>query len=172
MWPFKQIKEWFFPKQYLEYRDSVVTLVAYLPVGDISALFTWEELHIPYRYDTDTGKKDGKYDRLQNYNGADLTIKAKGGDCESKASVFVEVGNSPEWTAAGWSFRHILMVYADYTAHDVALYTGPKGQTGWFDGAIYSGDYSAMKKHYDSIGWYITYWAVVNDIGQIITEID
>lgn len=172
MWPFQQVKDWFFPKEYLEYRDSLRGLVLYLPIGDIEALIAWRKRWIPYRSDTDTGKPDGKYDPLQNYNGADLTIKAKGGDCESIAAVFVEVGDSPEWTAVGWSFKHILMVYADYTAHDVAFFTDPDGKTGWIDGIAYYGDFKAMKAYYDSIDWIITYWAIVNDIGEIVKQLE
>ena len=168
MWPFKQVKNWFFPP--CEYRDSVAALVAYLPIGNLDNLLCWSKKWIPYRSDTNTGKPDGVYDPLQNYNGADLTIKAKGGDCESIAAVFVEVIDSPEWTAAGWASQHICMVYSNNTAHDVCFFDGPNG-TGWIDGAIYYGTYTDMRAYYDSIGWRIIDWWIANDLGQEITEL-
>ena len=171
MWPFKQVKNWFFPKEYLDYRDSLRGLVLYLPVGDLDALVAWRKKHIPYRSDTDTGLPDGKYDPLQNFNGADLTIKAKGGDCESIAAVYVEVGDSPEWTAAGWAWEHVCMVYADNTAHDVAFFYAPDGRTGWIDGVVYYGDLAAMRAYYDSIDWSITNWWVANDLGEIVRHL-
>ena len=167
MWPFKQVKDWFFPQEYLEYRDSLRGLVLYLPVGNLDALVAWRKKHVPYRSDTDTGKPDGKYDRLQNYNGADLTIKAKGGDCESIAAVYSEVIRA--W--AGWESWHVRMVYADNTAHDVAVFCDPDGNMGWIDGAIYCGGYDDMRAFYDSIGWHIIDWQTVNDIGEHLVEL-
>ena len=171
MWPFKQVKNWFFPKEYLDYRDSLRGLVLYLPAGDLDALVAWCKKWVPYRSDTDTGLADGKYDPLQNYNGADLTIKARGGDCESIAAVYVEVGDSPEWTAAGWSFFHVCMVYANNTAHDVARFDHVDGRTGWIDGVVYYGDLAAMRAYYDSIDWSITNWWVANDLGEIVRHL-
>ena len=162
MWPFKQIKNWFFPPTYLEYRDSVDALVAYLPAGDLDALAAWCEKWVPYRSDTDTGKPDGIYDPLQNYNGADLTIKAKGGDCESIAAVYVEV--IAQWH--GWQSEHVYMAYADYTAHDVCYFQRPDGTTGWIDGQVWDGGYEDMYAFYKAEGWLITDWWVASDIGQ------
>lgn len=163
MWPFKQIKEWFaFP----EYRDSVEALLAYLPVGDLQSLIDWVAKWIPYKYDTDTGEENGKYDPLQNFNGADLTIKAKRGDCESKAAVFVEIIR--RWF--GWDAWHITFCFTrefdKYEAHDVVFFVDPDGQMGWIDGIIYYGDYKAMRQHYDLIGWAIYDWWVANDLGE------
>ena len=167
MWPFKQAKEWFFPKEYLEYRDNLRGLVLYLPVGNLDALVAWRKEWVPYRSDTDTGLSDGKYEPLQNFNGADLTIKAKGGDCESIAAVYVEV---IAWWH-GWTAEHITMVYADNTAHDVAFFYAPDGRTGWIDGDVHYGNRADMKAYYDSIGWYITDGWVANDIGQTVSMV-
>ena len=151
-----------------EYRDSLAGLVAYLPVGDLEVLIYWRQKWIPYRSDTDTGLPDGKYDPLQNYNGADLTIKAKGGDCESIAAVFSEVIRA--WH--GWRSFHICMVYANNTAHDVAFFIDPNGRTGWIDGGVHYGHYEDMKDFYACVGWNITYWWEVNDLGEKIRSIE
>ena len=93
------------------------------------------------------------------------------GDCESIAAVYVEVGDSPEWTAAGWTWEHVVMVYEDNTAHDVGFFHHPDGRTGWIDGDVHYGDRADMRAYYDSVGWYITDWWVVNDIGQFVRPI-
>ena len=162
IWLFKQIKNWFaFP----EYRDSLAALVVYLPVGDLESLLMWAKKWLPYRYDTDTGEENGKYDPLQNYNGADLTIKAKRADCESIAAVFSEV---IRWWK-GWESWHVCFVftrtYNKYEAHDVCFFKRPDGSMGWIDGQVYEGGYNAFKQHYDLIGWDICDWYIVNDMG-------
>jgi len=160
MWPLRQIKAWFaFP----EYRNSVAALVAYLPVGDITSLIAWRNKWIKYK--TDAGDGRGP----DNYNGADLTIKLMFGDCESIAAVFVEV---IRWWF-GWDAVHVLFVFTcdngnTYEAHDVACYTDPHGLRGWIDGIEYCGGYSAMRKHYDAIGWKLEDWWIVNDLGQVV----
>lgn len=169
---FKGIKEWFFPKEYLEYRDSLAGVVAYLPPGDLNALVAWRNKHLPYRSDTDTGKPDGKYDPTQEYNGADLTIKMKGGDCESLAAFCSEVIR--EWK--GWSTFHVLMYFVDRTdpkktlkGHDIATFTTPSGKMGWIDGDVHWGNIHDMKKFYaDEWGWDIKSWYTASDIGQKI----
>lgn len=168
---FKKIKKWFsFP----EYQDSLAKLIAYLPVGRVDLLLEWALVWIPYKRDLDAQRN---YDPLQNYNGADLTIKAKSGDCESIAAVFKEVISSPEWTARGWAAEHVCFVFPnpdkprEYLGHDVCFFIGEEGGSGWIDGKIYYGDYSDMRKFYDSIGWHITDWWLVNDMGEHLTEL-
>ena len=161
--PFKAIKAWFaFP----EYRDSVAALVAYLPVGDLDSLVMWREKWIPYKSD----KGDGG--GLDNYNGADLTIKAKGGDCESIAAVYSEVIR--QWK--NWESWHVCFVFTrtegkTYEAHDVAVFIDPKGRQGWIGGDIHYGNYEDFKNYYNDIGWKIVDWFVVNDIGQKVSKL-
>lgn len=166
MWPFKQIKAWFaFP----EYRDSVAALVAYLPVGDLNAIAEWERVHIKYTPDVDD---KGNYDPTKEYNGADLTIKMKEGDCESKAAVFVEVGNSPEWAADGWEFHHMRMVFTnregELKGHDVAYFRNTrKGVQGWFENGPHIGTYTDLRQFYlREQGWKIDDLWAVNDMGE------
>lgn len=172
---FSGVKNWFFPPEYLEYRDSLRGLVEYLPPGDLDALVAWRKKHVPYKSDTDTGKPDGKYDYTQEYNGADLTIKMKAGDCESIAALYSEV---IRWWK-GWRSHHILMYFVDrkgpkkkLQGHDVAVFTTPAGKLGWIDGEIHWGGYPEMKKFYaDEWGWDIKSWWVANDIGQKVNPI-
>jgi hypothetical protein len=159
---FKAIKDWFFPP--LEYRDNLRDLALYLPVGNLDALVAWCNKWIPYRRDLN---EQGGFDPLQNYNGADLTIKAKAGDCESIAAVYSEVIRT--WT--GCESWHVFMLYADGKAHDVAVFTLPGGRQGWIDGQVHYGGYEAMYAYYKADGWYITDWWVVNDLGQATGEL-
>src|SRR3990167_171639 len=158
MWPFKQIKAWF---AWPEYRDSLAALVAYLPVGDLSALVMWRVKWVPYKSD------EGDGGGLDNYNGADLTIKAKGGDCESIAAVYSETVR--QWSQ--WESWHVCFVFTrtdgkTYEAHDVAFFVDDKGRMGWIDGGIYYGDYKAFLQAYDLQGWHIIDWWQANDIGE------
>lgn len=153
---FRVIKDWFFPP--LEYKGSVKELVEYLPVGDLDVLCLWVEKWIPYVKDSDTKG-------LDNYNGADLTIKAKYGDCESKAAVFVEVISHWKNWAAGhiwFSFNH----NGIYKAHDVCWYITPKGTRGWIEVAPKVGGIDEMRQYYKFIGWDIISTYCVNDIGE------
>jgi hypothetical protein len=158
-----------FLKGYSDYKDSLDALVSYLPSGDLDTLLRWGKKWIPYRHDID---KDGKYDPLQNYNGADLTIKAKGGDCESIAAVHSEVIRRwPKWES--W---HVCMVFTrdcgdTYEAHDVAVFKDPTYGQGWIDGQIFYGDYEAMYGFYKGEGWAIVGWWEVNDLGERIRQI-
>jgi len=156
--PFKAIKNWFaFP----EYRDSVAALVAYLPIGDLSALMMWRKKWVPYKSD------EGNGGGLDNYNGADLSIKAKGADCESIAAVYSEVIRQwPQWES--W---HVCFVFTrtdgkTYEAHDVAAFLNPKGEQGWIDGPAYYGGYNDMFAFYKAEGWHIIDWWQANDIGE------
>lgn len=155
-----------FFKGYSDYQPSVAALVAYLPVGDLETLRLWREKHIPYVKDTDPKG-------LDNYNGADLTIAAKGGDCESIAAVYKEV--IQRWP--GWQAWHVLFVFVEtggngtYKAHDVCVFVDPDGEQGWIDGGVCMGGYSTMRASYEALGWHITDWWVVNDIGQLVLHI-
>lgn len=168
MWPFKQIKNWFFPREYLDYRDSLRGLIEYLPAGNLEALVAWRNTHILYRSDTGTGKPDGRYDPLQNYNGADLTIREKSGDCESIAAVYSEVIR--QW--AGWESWHVAFFFPNpdeggkYSGHDVAVFFTPDLRQGWIDGGVHYGGYEDMYAFYQAEGWVIEDWWVANDIGQ------
>ena len=157
---FKDIKEWFaFP----EYRDSLASLVEYLPPGNLKALIEWTDKWIPYTSDEGDGAG------LDNYNGADLTIKAKGGDCESIAAVYSEVIR--QWK--GWESWHVCFVftreYNKYEAHDIAFFVDNENRMGWIDGGIFYGGYEAFRQHYDLMGWKILDWWRASDSGERIS---
>jgi hypothetical protein len=160
MWPFKGIKEWFFPKEYLEYKDNIKDVAGYLPVGDLEILKEYGKRIIPYVKDTDIKN-------LDNYNGGDLTLKLRFGDCESIAAFYVEV--VAHWE--GWVSSHIYMLYENGKAHGVAHFINPEGFSYWIDGAVYKGSYKEMFDFYKSVGWDIKEMAVVNDLGETIKEI-
>lgn len=155
---FRSLKEWFFPP-YLEYREDVKSLTEYLPAGDLDALAAWRAHHIPYVGDFDA---NGRFDKLQDFNGADLTIKAKGGDCESIAAVYIEVIR--HWK--GWRAWHVTMWYDDGSGHDVCAFTTPAGKQGWIDGVVRWGGYAEMADFYTSIDWKIKRWYEANDLGE------
>ena len=161
----KGIKEWFFPKEYLEPQPSLDALVAYLPVGDLAALSAWVKHNIPYHRDLD---ENGNYDKLQNYNGADLTIRARRGDCESRGAIFSEVIR--RWK--GWSSGHAYFKFVDdkgaKKAHDICWFVTPSGQHGWMENAPHFGTDKEMVKFYAGIGWKIDAIHQVNDMGERI----
>lgn len=165
-----------FLKGYSDYRDSVAALVAYLPEGDLETLVLWRRKWVPYRSDTDTGEADGEYDKLQNYNGADLTLKAGHGDCESRGAICKEVISSPEWAAKGWASEHIYFSFirpdGTKSAHDVAYYTHTDGRKGWIEGRIvHEGDYNDLVAHYAGLGWNIIKLWAVNDMGEKVRDL-
>ena len=159
---FKSIKEWFFPP-YMREVDSVNELIGLLPVGDLDALCEWVRVYIPYHHDLD---ENGKYDPLQNYNGADLTIKARRGDCESKAAVCSEV---IRWRK-GWKTGHTYFQFdnrlGERKAHDICWFIAPSGQRGWIEGTPHFGNEKEMIEYYAGAGWKIDFVQEVNDIGE------
>lgn len=171
---FGGIIKWF--KAGGEYKSSLADLIAYIPVGDLELLADWVKTHIPYRHDTDTGEADGEYDKLQNYNGADLTLKAGHGDCESRGAICKEVISSPEWAAKGWASEHIYFSFirpdGTKSAHDVAYYTHTDGRKGWIEGRIvHEGDYNDLVAHYAGLGWNIIKLWAVNDMGEKVRDL-
>lgn len=164
---FKTIAKWFFPP-YSEYRDSVQKLVEYLPAGNLEVLCNWVSTWITYSGDFDSA---GNYDPLQNFNGADLTIRAKSGDCESIAAVFVEIIR--HWK--GWEASHISFwftdVYGIKKAHDVCYFKAPDGKEGWIEKEpIYFDNYTIID-WYKKLGWDIYRIEFVNDIGEKINKL-
>ena len=163
---FSGIVKWFTAGN--EYRGSLKELIEYLPVGDLELLVAWRKRYIPYRSDTNTGKPEGEYDFTQEYNGADLTIKMRGGDCESIAAVYSEVIRA--WK--GWSSSHVQFTFIDENtggqlkAHDVAVFTTPSGKHGWIDGGINWGNRLDMEKFYVDWGWKLRQLWRVNDLGE------
>lgn len=171
MWPFKQIKDWFTAGSV--FQDTLAKTIAYLPVGDLRLLLDYQRLFLSYKPDVcPLG--------LDNYNGAELTIRAKGGDCESLAAFFVEV---IRWWF-GWESWHVCFVftrrYNVYEAHDVAFFKRPDGSMGWIEahpmpnsnaGGIYDGGYEAFRQHYDLAGWTILDWWETNDAGERLLEL-
>ena len=164
----KGIKDWFFPP-YMKRAKSLKELTALIPVGNLTALCEYTNEFVPYRYDTDTGEKDGKYDPLKNYNGADLTLKAGHGDCESKAAVHCEVIRT--W-GGGWSETHLWFAFTDSygvkRAHDICFFTTPEGREGWIEGQAQFGDRNQLVEFYKGWGWSITKLYAVNDMGEKI----
>lgn len=173
LWPpFRQIKEWFaFPQK----QKDLAAIIAYIRVGALEDLLAYQKAFLPYRSDTDTGEPDGKYDKTQEYNGAELTIILGGGDCESLAGFFSEV---IRWWK-GWESWHVCFVftrvYNKYEAHDVCFFKRPNGSMGWMEahptpesnaGGIYEGGYEAFRQHYDLIGWEILDWWKASDTGE------
>ena len=153
---FKSIKKWFaFPEK----QDSLSALIAYIRVGEIIDLVVYTNVCLPYKFDPNA--------LWQIYEGADLAIKQGFGSCTAKAAVHSEVIR--EWT--GWESYHVQMVYANNTAHDVSFFIDSDGEPGWLDGVVHYGDYYDMRVYYNSIGWQIVDWAIVNDIGQEVKEL-
>lgn len=165
---FKRFKDWVTAGT--EYRPDVKSLIAYLPVGDLPVLLYWQKRYIPYKRDLDD---KGNYDRTKEYNGADLTIKLRAGDCESIAAVFSEVIRA--W--AGWLSGHIMFTFYDQNeggklkGHDVAYFVTPDGRPGWIDGAVMYGGPYEMLSYYRAIGWPIQDWWYVNDLGEKLKEV-
>ena|SRR3990167_1363694 len=161
MWPFKQIKDWFcFPEK----KNSVAEIILYLPVGDLPSLWAYEDKFLPYKADLD---KDGKYDKLKEFQGADLTILQGGGDCEDLAAFRSEIIR--HWY--GWESWHICFVFVvngEYKGHDVDFFKRPDGSMGWNDGITYEGGYDAFVKQNKAVGWEIWDFWMVNDMGEHI----
>jgi hypothetical protein len=157
---FKYWKDWFFPTEYLDKKPTLEAIRAYLPVGILEHLLAYQQKHLPYKPDTD---KLG----LDNFNGAALTVMSGGGDCESLAAFFKEI---IIWWK-GWNAEHICMAYTNGRAHDICMFQRSDGVTGWIDGKIYYGGYGEMFAFYKAWGWEISDWWVVNDIGQVVTEL-
>lgn len=146
----------------LDPQPSLATLVEYLPVGDLLNLEEWVKTNIRYVADA----KD-----WQEYQGADLAIREGSGDCEEKAAVKVEVGNSEKWAREGWEFHHIRMVFTrdggkTHEGHDIAHFANEReGREGWMDAGVYDGTYEDMYAAYKADGWDIQDWWMVNDMG-------
>lgn len=163
--PFKAIKDWFFPKEYLEPQPNLDALVAYLPVGDLAALAAWVRQNIPYHLDID---ENGRFDKTQDYNGADLTIKMGRGDCDSKGAVFSEVIRRWKGWQSGHSYFQFTNAKGERKAHDVCWFITPSGQKGWMENAPLFGSNKEMVEFYAGIGWKIDNIYPVNDIGERI----
>lgn len=148
-----------------KYKGSLKELIEYLPVGDLTVLTFWINKFIPYKYDTDAA---GNYDALQNYNGADLTIRMRCGDCESKAAIFVEVIRA--WP--GWDSYHILLEYDCPPYHDIGFFVAPDGSSGFFEGVVKYGSIADVKKYFTRPGQTVVALYLVNDIGEKIKRLD
>ena len=159
---FKSIKDWFFPP-YMKEVKSLTELVGLIPVGDLDALCEWMNHYIPYHHDVD---ENGKYDKTQNYNGADLTIIMKRGDCESKAAVCSEVIRWWKGWKSGHTYFRFIRNGGQYEAHDICWFITPSGKHGWIEGIPHYGDTKQMIEYYAGMGWKIDYVTPVNDIGQ------
>lgn len=167
MWPFKQIKEWFTAGTV--FQDTLSKTITYLPVGNLGVLLDYQKRFLPYTPDL----ANGKYDKLKEYQGAELAIIQRGDDCEGLAGFFSEVIR--QWK--GWESWHVAFVFyrlpfVKYEAHDVCVFKRPDGLQGWIDGAIYEGDYEAMHAFYKAEGWFFMDWWEANDIGERTKPID
>jgi hypothetical protein len=160
---FSPIKDWFFPP-YMRKVDSLDELCAVIPVGDLGALCEWVNEFIPYRHDV---ALDGKYDPLQNYNGADLTIKAGHGDCESKAAVCSEVIKRWKGWTSGHHYFQFINKNMERKAPDVCWFITPQGIKGWIEGGpLYGTDKEMVEYYAVGPGWKIDNIRQVNDIGE------
>jgi len=156
-----------------KFQNTLAKTIAYLPVGNLYVLKRYQETFLPYKSDLDA---QGRYDKTQEYNGAELTIMLKGGDCESLAAFFSEIIRA--WL--GWESWHVMFVFIDdsdgeYKAHDVAFFKRPNGTVGWIDGwaesnFLHEGGYEAFVPFYATWGWYVEGWWLVNDMGEKLQQ--
>ena len=154
---FKRIKNYFCAGS--EYRPTLEALIEYLPAGDLEALNFWVNKFIPYKSDTDPLG-------LDNFNGADLTIKERAGDCESIAAIYVEVIRAWKY----WESVHVVMLW-EKSGHDVCFFKTPSGSTGWIDGKIFWGGIPDLKKYYGTERKILSLF-YVNDIGEKLIDLD
>ena len=161
---FKAIKEWFFPS-YMVRVHTLTDLIILIPVGNLDALCEWVREFLPYHHDID---ENGNYDPHQNYNGADLTIKAGRGDCESKAAVCSEVIRSWKGWQSGHTWFRFTNELGEIKAHDICWFIMPSGRRGWIEGRPFYGEVKDMIEYYAGIGWKIDMVYNVNDIGEKI----
>lgn len=146
-----------------EYRDNLPALIKYLPKDDLYILDFWFKKFLLPNYRPDTDPLG-----LDNFNGADLTLAAHGGDCESLHAVIVEV-----LRAWGWDVDHCVVFFKRLPHHDFAIYKKPDGSPGWYDYGINEGNIKDLKSYLETRykNTVLELWAV-NDIGEKIKRLD
>ena len=130
-------------------------LIAYIPVGDLAALWNWIDWWIPYKKD-----KDLSENWLPAAEVVRRAAKGIGDDCEGIHGVAFAVINSPKWQAKGWEAQLAVLDRPEPPRHAICTFVRPDGIKGYVNYGVHLFPGASWVKVFESMpgGWTDAWW--------------
>lgn len=134
-------------------------LIAYIPVGDLAALWNWTDWWVPYRPDKGPADNFRPIEEILH-----RAANGRGDDCEGIHMVPFTVVDSPRWKAKGWKAGLAVLWRPNPPAHAIFTFEKPDGCKGYINYGVHVFPRTASwSEVFESIpgGWTEAWWVDV-----------